>query len=667
MPWTIDDVEQFHSGLTQEQKQQWVAVANEVYERCMSDGGSDEDCAATAVRQANGVVKDNQCSPSSHLHTLRASRNGQIRTVTHDGESHLVVPVVLLTEGVHCGSAGALYYPAEELSLAPYIWNGRPVCIQHPQTVDGIPTTCNDPEIIEKQTVGYLYHVEYRDGKLVGELWLNERKLRRFPEVINALERGRLEVSTGLFSDDELVSGVWNGEEYSAIVRHIQPDHLALLPGATGACSWEDGCGAPRFNSSEKEVTVPDKQGTVPTPIFSGCTSDEWKPPILNDYVSGYLTHHDGETVQKEISWEMMPEGVRKWIANLSIGGDAEAETFEKAVGHPVVDPVTLHLNENALRELSEKSDLDVGYKQVVNNLLEKEFGTPPKAEIKQGLFKTLVEKFKGFIGKAKSNELSFDDIRFALQRKIDGWDTPTTMHVVHEIFNDYFIMVAFPSDYSDGNVEPKLYKCSYAVDEDGGVVSVSDDLQEVRQEVSYKSVNNNQDNSDGGTNMPEQTKTTPCCPERVDALIGNENSPFKEEDKEWLLSLSAAQLDKIDVTVQNAVQEPKVEEPTVEEPKVEEPKVPDVQNESLDDREAREYGRQMYKAEKEKLVKKITDNSKAFTKEDLMARPFKDLEAMASLIKDPDYTAGGGVHGTQNRGAEEEEPLLPPVIDWKK
>lgn len=30
---------------------------------------------------------------------------------------------------------------------------------------------------------------------------------------------------------------------FKRIARNLNPDHLALLPGGTGACSWEDGCG----------------------------------------------------------------------------------------------------------------------------------------------------------------------------------------------------------------------------------------------------------------------------------------------------------------------------------------------------------------------------------------------------------------------------------------
>ena len=40
--------------------------------------------------------------------------NFAIKNVVFEGNNHIAVPVVLLTEGVHHGSAGAKYYPANE-------------------------------------------------------------------------------------------------------------------------------------------------------------------------------------------------------------------------------------------------------------------------------------------------------------------------------------------------------------------------------------------------------------------------------------------------------------------------------------------------------------------------------------------------------------------------
>jgi len=57
MPWNISDVDEHKAGLTQAQKRQWVQIANSALRSCMSEGGRTESqCAASAIRQANGVV-----------------------------------------------------------------------------------------------------------------------------------------------------------------------------------------------------------------------------------------------------------------------------------------------------------------------------------------------------------------------------------------------------------------------------------------------------------------------------------------------------------------------------------------------------------------------------------------------------------------------------------
>jgi hypothetical protein len=66
MPWTTDDVERFHHGLSDEKKKRWVAVANSILFKCLADGGSEESCAASAIRQANGVVNTNELTGTFH-------------------------------------------------------------------------------------------------------------------------------------------------------------------------------------------------------------------------------------------------------------------------------------------------------------------------------------------------------------------------------------------------------------------------------------------------------------------------------------------------------------------------------------------------------------------------------------------------------------------------
>jgi len=173
---------------------------------------------------------------------LKAS---EFRYETFENRPHLIVPVILLTEGVHNGSNGPFYYPASEIENLATSWNGVPVPIFHPES-NGSPCTCNDPRIIERQNVGRMFNIHYENGKLKGEAWIDIEKAELvYKGIINMLkdQKTKLEVSTGLLAEHDMTSGVWNGKEYEGIIRNIRPDHLALLPGSRGACSWEDGCG----------------------------------------------------------------------------------------------------------------------------------------------------------------------------------------------------------------------------------------------------------------------------------------------------------------------------------------------------------------------------------------------------------------------------------------
>lgn len=168
----------------------------------------------------------------------------EIRTKIHQGRPHLIVPVVMMVEGVHSGSRGPLLHLAEELDKFPNAWNGMPVVVFHPED-ESRNISANSPEVIEREAIGRVYNTHMEGNKLKAEVWLDEGKLRQVSsEALEYIRQGKpLDVSVGVFTDEEETAGEWNGEHYDAIARNYRPDHLALLPGETGACSWDDGCG----------------------------------------------------------------------------------------------------------------------------------------------------------------------------------------------------------------------------------------------------------------------------------------------------------------------------------------------------------------------------------------------------------------------------------------
>jgi hypothetical protein len=176
------------------------------------------------------------------------NRIGVVRQETMQGEQYLVAPMVMLTEGVHNGSNGPLFYPGDELAKEPDAWNHVPIVVYHPEK-DGQGVSARQPEVLNERAVGIVLNSRY-DGKLRSEAWLSMKRLAAVDvRVLQAVQNNQLmEVSTGVFTSNEAKPGEWNGEAYSAIARNYRPDHLAILPDQKGACSIADGAGLLQLN-----------------------------------------------------------------------------------------------------------------------------------------------------------------------------------------------------------------------------------------------------------------------------------------------------------------------------------------------------------------------------------------------------------------------------------
>ncbi len=177
----------------------------------------------------------------------------------HQGSPYLVVPVTMMVEGVHSGNHGPLLHKIEDLGMFPNSWNGIPVVVNHPTDADGIAISANSPDIIDNEMVGRIYNTKVDGTKLRAEAWVNEAKLDEvFADFLVNIKEGKpIEVSTGMFVEEEKQEGVWHNEEnYIAIARNIRPDHLALLTDAEGACSIDDGCGIRNNKEGENKMEI---------------------------------------------------------------------------------------------------------------------------------------------------------------------------------------------------------------------------------------------------------------------------------------------------------------------------------------------------------------------------------------------------------------------------
>lgn len=182
-----------------------------------------------------------------------------VRMDRMEDRDFIVVPMVILTEGVHSGSDGPMLYPKDELSKTPASWNYKPVVVYHPE-MNGVGVSACDPTIISSRKVGVMMNTRFEKGKLKSEAWIESDRADNIdPRILEAINKNEMmELSTGVFVDSDPTPGEWNGEQYQGIARNFRPDHLALLPDKIGACSIQDGAGFLRNESGKKRQEVMD-------------------------------------------------------------------------------------------------------------------------------------------------------------------------------------------------------------------------------------------------------------------------------------------------------------------------------------------------------------------------------------------------------------------------
>lgn len=236
----------------------------------LSKGYDSEDAAKARLKEIEYFKHK-----TNTLVTHKSKTKPQARKDRMEDRDWTVVPMVMLVEGVHNGSAGALYYPADELEKTPQSWNQKPVVVYHPQN----DTACT-PEILTNRKIGVIMNTRWEEGKLKAEAWLDIERAKKIDNrVVEAVESGQtLELSTGLFTDTEGPSGTWNEETYDAVAKNYRPDHLAVLPDMEGACSVKDGAGFLRLNSATKqENTISDAWAETYFPILQAAGIDTEK------------------------------------------------------------------------------------------------------------------------------------------------------------------------------------------------------------------------------------------------------------------------------------------------------------------------------------------------------------------------------------------------------
>lgn len=650
MPWTADDVDKHKKGLSAKQKQQWAKVANSVLENCLNQGGKQETCEAAAVRQANGVVGDTMQSNLLHLNSYI------IRPETLEGKKYLVVPVVMMVEGVHTGTHGPLLHLSEELGKIPDSWNGIPVTISHPQTQEGY-VSANSPAMVEQWTVGRVFNTCFENDKLKAEAWIDEVKIRSLaPEALEYIQRARpLEVSVGVFSDNDNIKGEWKGEKYEAIARNYRPDHLALLPNEEGACNWADGCGVRVNRKGGRDVDG------LKALKYEGTETRPWRSPTLSSF----------DVKDKEGNWAALSVLDKEEVASHFLIGNAGVATFED-LHFPVVNPKTGKLNENALRAVigvrgaqlgGVATDIKANARRKAYQLLNKEFEA--ELEIPENL-SALMETRKALMEEGwviirlnvKHGDKSFEQTISAIHRKLNMMDDDHKSFMLQEVFEDYFVYEVMSRDMDApvavGSGSDHLFKRGYKVESDGVLNFIGDPIP-VERKVEF--VEKKMSNMKKGVN--NMAGETVCCLEElkkqgIGAAASGKEDPSKKREE--------ASPAVVQVNREQALEALKTD---IADPiKAKEILTGNAKEQLL-------YGMKAFGERKDALVKKILANSDAFTKEELESKSLAELEKLGGLVKKEaveDYSGqGAGGPMIQANQGENVSDMLTPVLPRKK
>lgn len=639
MPWTVEDVKKHKKGLTPKQEQQWVAVANSILQKCKDNGGTDETCAPSAIRQANGVVDNNV-----QVNFTTTAKNYEVKVRMHQGRKHLIVPVTMMVEGVHSGTHGALLHTINELGQFPDSWNKMPIIVNHPQDEEGNYVSANDPDIADSpKTVGHVYHTRVDGSRLKAEAWLDEEKLNEAsPETLANVNAGKpIEVSVGVFTSDEPVeNGEWNGEEYIAIARNHRPDHLALLPDATGACSIEDGCGI-RNNQ---------KGGNNIMDVNAKVTDMESKRKELGMSVAEfYAIPRDPPSESKLPIFDAAH--VRNALARFDQVQGISAD--EKASAKRKIDAA------------AKKFKIDVSGNQLVKTIKELNIAGYSISEIGMN-----IDPVEGAETNADVQQegliRQLDNIRQA----VNSMDTNDSVHSLEEAYDDSIIFSKRSKDQTGYYGEAQLYKQPYELDTKGSV-SLTGKAEPVKKQVSYVSNNvvvNVSNNSKKEVKIMSKEKCTPCIEKKVNALIANTASGFIEGDREWLQGLEEVQLDKIvtNSTLQVNTSKEVTSEQIITAMKGMKPEdrvklLPD------EDQHAISSFKKIEKEKRDNLIKGIQDNTSKELWPDavLSAMPDDNLERIFNSVKKEevvDYSPLGGGRTILDNAAD--ELLLPAGVE---
>jgi hypothetical protein len=275
---------------------------------------------------------------STLLQRLTVNFSGTTRRVKYRGVDYLVAPMTLINPGVLNGSKGSLLYPPDEVAKNPRAWNGVPIVVYHPHHL-GQPVSAKFSGVIDRQGIGVVKNATSR-GKLQAEGWFDLAKTKQVnPGVYSRLmSHEPIELSTGLYTDNEEQSGTFNGRQYVAVARNYRPDHLAILPDQVGACSIKDGCGVLVNSNSLQQKLRLLSNAFCPTGEGHGqdnsCSSKDTGDQVLDEMSSSKDGRGKSTFTKKELkeSQKALLEGRLKQYLVEKIGEAKSAGDLNKSL-----------------------------------------------------------------------------------------------------------------------------------------------------------------------------------------------------------------------------------------------------------------------------------------------------------------------------------------------
>ncbi len=274
----------------------------------------------------------------------------KVQKKTLAGRSYLVAPVAMIVEGVFAGNQGPILYEQSDITKSVASWNHKPITVGHPKRGDQFVSGCL-PESIEDFGVGMVLNTSWnsRTKKLRAEAWFDETRLDVVlggSAIKAALAKQEpMEVSTGLFVDKEVLSGQYNGKEFTGKARNFRPDHLAVIVNGVGACSLKDGAGLLVNKDSQATDVNPQSGENLATTDAEGKLLEnriqevrESKPLIVNEKVK----------MKRDEILAVLGDDHKDFVANLS---DGQVEALAKlqrtvTVEVPVANEAPKNLDE---------------------------------------------------------------------------------------------------------------------------------------------------------------------------------------------------------------------------------------------------------------------------------------------------------------------------------